>query len=239
MNTDDQPAGSDDATYAEASGHRGRTVWLSVLALLLIGLVLGGTLGYVMGRTGSSPSDDGPEAGFARDMQVHHAQAVEMSLIVREKSRDPALRAMAYDVITSQQQQIGQMYAWLEGWGLSQASSQAPMAWMSSAGHSGMAGMATESGSMMVLPDGRMPGMASASDLALLRAESGRTAEVRWLRLMIPHHQAGVRMAQAVIGMSDDPRVVQLARAIRDAQKAEIDQMRQMLVERGGAGKNP
>ena len=228
----------DLAEYAEVAArprpdrHR---PWLPVVAVLLVvGLVVAGGVGYLVGRPASPPADDSPEAGFAWDMQVHHAQAVEMSLIVREKSADPGLRAMAYDVITSQQQQIGQMYAWLDGWGLPQTSPRTSMAWMSGMDHAGMAGMPSGSGSMTMLPDGRMPGMASAADLARLKAASGRAAEVLWLQLMIPHHQAGVMMAEAVIQKSDDPQVVKLANAIRTAQLAEIDQMRQMLKERDG-----
>ena len=85
--------------------------------------------------------------------------------------------------------------------------------------------------SMKMLPEGRMPGMASASDLARLKAARGRAAEVRWLQLMIPHHQAGVMMAEAVIQQSSDLQVVKLANAIRTAQLAEIEQMRQMLTD--------
>lgn len=233
----------DLAEYAEVAARprpaRHRRWWPAVAVLLVVGLAVAGGAGYLLGRSASPPADDSVEAGFARDMQVHHAQAVEMSLIVREKSSDPALRAMAYDVITSQQQQIGQMYAWLDGWGLPQTSSRAPMAWMSGMGHSGMGGMPSGSDSMKMLPDGRMPGMALAADLERLKAAHGRAAEVLWLQLMIPHHQAGVMMAEAAIQKSDDPQVVKLANAIRTAQLAEIDQMRQMLKERNAAEKKP
>lgn len=200
------------------------------------GLLVGCAFGYLLGGLLSSPDDDSAEAGFARDMQVHHAQAVEMSLIVRERSSDPALRAMAYDVITSQQQQIGQMFAWLEGWGLSQASRQPPMAWISGEDHARTAGSQSGSHEMNGLVDGRMPGMASPADLKRLRAARGQAAEIQWLRLMIPHHKAGVQMAEALIRNSDDTQVVQLAEAIRVAQLAEIDQMRLMLAERDGRG---
>lgn len=197
-----------------------------------VGLAIAIAAGYLWGRAAASPADDSVEAGFARDMQVHHAQAVEMSLIVREKSRDPALRAMAYDVITGQQQQIGQMYAWLDSWGLPQTSSRAAMAWMK---HSGMAGMETDPRPMKALPDGRMPGMASPADVKRLSSMTGRAAEVQWLQLMIPHHQAGVRMAAAALRESTDSQVVKLARAIRTAQLAEIEQMRKMLTDRNAA----
>lgn len=228
---------ADNAVRSRAYRHR---PWLAVVAVLLVvGLVVAGAVGYLLGSSASPPADDGVEAGFARDMQAHHAQAVEMSLIVREKSADPALRAMAYDVITSQQQQIGQMYAWLEGWGLAQTSRAAPMAWMSGMDHAGMADMPSGSEPMKLLPDGRMPGMASPSDMVRLRAARGRTGEILWLQLMIPHHQAGVMMAQAVIQQSSDPQVVTLATAISTAQIAEIEQMRQMLNNRDSAKRKP
>ena len=38
------------------------------------------------------PSDQSPEAGFARDMSVHHAQAVELAFIVRDRTDDPEVR---------------------------------------------------------------------------------------------------------------------------------------------------
>ncbi|MEV4010737.1 DUF305 domain-containing protein [Nonomuraea angiospora] len=60
------------------------------------------------------PADASVEAGFARDMQAHHAQAVQMTLIVRDRISDREVRTLAYDIATTQQQQIGQMYAWLQ-----------------------------------------------------------------------------------------------------------------------------
>ncbi|NNM44473.1 DUF305 domain-containing protein [Knoellia sp. DB2414S] len=105
---------------------------VAVAALLVAGLV-----GWLLaGR--DVPSGGSAEAGFARDMQAHHAQAVEMAFIIRDKTDDPTLRAVAYDIATSQQQQIGQMYGWLVQWGLPQTGSQQPMAWMTGHDLSGM-----------------------------------------------------------------------------------------------------
>lgn len=76
------------------------------------------------------PTDSSVDAGFARDMQQHHAQAVEMSDLILDRTKDSEIRTLARDVRLTQQQQIGQMYAWLELWSLPQASSQPAMAWM-------------------------------------------------------------------------------------------------------------
>jgi uncharacterized protein (DUF305 family) len=161
------------------------------------------------------PADASVEAGFARDMQAHHAQAVQMALIVRDRTGDREVRTLAYDIATTQQQQIGQMYAWLDMWGLSQASLQPRMAWMGQKHHS-------------------MTGMATAAQLKELEQADGKEAEVLFLRLMIPHHQGGVQMARAA-AQSEQPQVSRMAGAILASQKAEIDLMRRMLAARGAS----
>ena len=218
-----------------------RRIGLSALVLLALSA---SALGGFLLAGGPRPADDSVEAGFARDMQTHHLQAVEMALIVREKSKDPVLRAVAYDIATSQQQQAGQMYGWLTQWGLSQTSSQPRMAWMASAdtrGHgsmdgSSMAGGSMDGGSMGVgqqlLPDGRMPGMASAAELEQLRRASGQQAEVLFLRLMVAHHRGGIAMARAAADTAGRPEVVALAQSIARAQTAETEQLQQLLAER-------
>ena len=51
---------------------------------------------------------------------------------------------------------------------------------------------------------------------------------------MIPHHQAAVPMAEAVIEKTDRPEVEELASAIVASQRAEIKVMQDMLKDRGG-----
>lgn len=205
-----------------SSRSRGEVVGLSVLAVvasLLAGLVLGWAL---FGRDGF-PLDGSAEAGFSRDMQTHHGQAVEMSLLVIDRSTDPQIRILAKDIATSQQGQAGQMFAWLQLWGLSPTGSQPPMAWMGSDHH----GATSASGESVP-----MPGMASTADLARLKAASGVEAEKIYLTLMITHHKGGVEMADAVLARSDRFEVVTLARAMKSAQTSEITVMQNMLDDR-------
>lgn len=192
-------------------GVRGGHVLIALAVLAAVGALL-----VLLPRGSGTPSDTSPEAGFARDMQVHHAQAVQMAFIMRDKTSDPVLRSITFDIITSQQQQSGQMAAWLHLWDLSPTGSQRPMAWM--AGHH---------------PDGAapavMPGMASDAQLAQLREATGRDAERLFLQLMIAHHDGGIAMAEAVLASTVRPEVRQLASAIQTAQRAEVEQMTQML----------
>ncbi|NNG40496.1 DUF305 domain-containing protein [Flexivirga sp. ID2601S] len=184
----------------------------------------------------STPGDNSVEAGFARDMQTHHQQAVEMSFIIRDKTSDQAIRTLAYDIITSQQQQMGQMYGWLQVWGLPQTGSRPPMAWMAG-GHGGMRmGSASKTGTgasgSSTGSAAAMPGMATPAQLQQLRDLKGRAADRLFLQLMTKHHQGGLEMARAVQGRTTVRAVTVLARAIETAQTAEIAQMQQMLAER-------
>jgi uncharacterized protein (DUF305 family) len=204
---------------------RGRRVTIAVAALVLLAAAtLIGTTAWKSGE----PGTDGPEAGFARDMSAHHAQAVEMSFIVRDRTSDPAVRLLAYDIINTQSAQIGMMTAWLDQWGLPKTDPAGPMRWMS--GHAGMAmPRATAPGAA------RMPGMATDAQLAELRKASGKDAEVRFLRLMIAHHRGGVDMARAVLDRTGRDQVRRLARTMVAGQLSEITQMNAMLRERGAA----
>ena len=65
-----------------------------------------------------------------------------------------------------------------------------------------------------------------------MRKASPEDAEKLFLRLMIPHHQAAVPMAEAAIEETDRPEVRQLAGAIAATQKYEIEAMQDMLEER-------
>src|SRR5689334_9550871 len=39
-----------------------------------------------------------PEAGFARDMIVHHDQAVELAILLYDRTQNPELRQIALDI---------------------------------------------------------------------------------------------------------------------------------------------
>jgi uncharacterized protein (DUF305 family) len=210
-------------TDGTASAPRGRrvTVVLAVLILAAAAVLTG------MSWLGSGkPAAGGPEAGFARDMSTHHAQAVSMSFIVRDGTRDERVRLLAYDIINTQSAQIGMMTAWLDEWELPKADPSGPMRWMEDGGH---AGHSKPGGSAV------MPGMATRGQLAQLEKASGRPAEVLFLQLMIAHHRGGVNMAEAVLERTDHARVRRLAQTMVNGQTSEITLMNEMLQKRGAA----
>jgi len=183
----------------------------------------------------ATPADDSAEAGFARDMATHHAQAVEMAFIIRDKTADERLRILAADMIETQSAQRGMFMAWLQLWGLPQASAGPRMAWMAEPTSASDRSMASMAG--MHEPDGstgltRMAGMASDAELDTLRHATDREAEVLFLQLMIRHHEGGVLMARALLERSTHDAVTTLARGIEAAQTGEIETMKGMLADR-------
>ena len=98
---------------------------VAAVALLSIGYAVGW---YTPRFT--TPGTDSVEAGFARDMAEHHAQAVEMGMIAYQKASTPEVRSLGGDIAITQQGQIGVMNTWLKNWGLNPNSDKPPMSWM-------------------------------------------------------------------------------------------------------------
>jgi uncharacterized protein (DUF305 family) len=196
---------------------------LVVFAAGLVVVALSVGAGLLIGSRVGTPRDDSAEAGFARDMATHHAQAVEMSFVARDKSSDHELRTLASDIIATQSTQRGIFMGWLQQWGLSQASARPRMAWMP--GHTHLA-PATDGAVLM-------HGMASAGELRRLSDANGVDAEILFLQLMIRHHEGGIIMARAVLALSNRREVAQMTKSIEDGQRAEIAEMRNMLAARG------
>ncbi|MFD3947022.1 DUF305 domain-containing protein [Streptomyces sp. NPDC058579] len=205
-----------------------RTHGASIAAVVLALLFAGGAVTVASAdredATAASPASVSADAGFARDMSVHHQQAVEMSFIVRDRTEDADVRRLAYDIANTQANQRGMMLGWLDMWGLPKVESGTePMAWMGMGGH----------GDTGPLDGALMPGMATDTELDRLRKASGEEAEILYLQLMIDHHKGGVHMAQGCVDKCSVEVEKNLAQGMVEAQESEIGLMTQLLKERG------
>jgi uncharacterized protein (DUF305 family) len=198
-------------TTATERADRGARTALLTVAVALIALVGGLLLGRGMGSGVADVSDD-VSIGFLQDMKVHHAQAVEMSQVLHRRSADPELQYLGFDIMTTQQGQIGIMTGWLDLWGERQSPSGPTMGWM---GH-----------------DGPMPGMATPEQIAALETLPVAEMEAEFLRLMLAHHRGALDMAKAAADYAESADVANLARGMYDGQSAEIALMERMLTER-------
>ena len=218
---------SEQDAPAPARRSRGlRAVLLAVIAVALVALGGGLAVGLGIGAT-ETPTADSVDAGFSRDMAVHHRQGVEIANLALDRSTDPEVRQLAFDISSTQTNQAGQMEGWLALWGLPRSGGE-HMAWMGGehVGHD-MSSMSGSDGALM-------PGMATEAELAELRTLTGTEFDVQFLRLMIRHHQGGFEMAQDAAENSSETAVRTLARSIAETQTAEVTTMVGMLTARGG-----
>ena len=191
---------------------------IGLFALVAVGALLVGAAVFVYQSIPRPPENNSAEAGFLRDMSDHHAQGVEMSQILHDRTADEQLLTITTDIAMTQQGQIGTMLGWLDLWDLSPTGADPAMAWMDHP-----------------VTDGLMPGMATAEQVEQLSTLPVDHAEVLFMQLMIRHHQGGVAMAEAVLERSDQEEVTNLAQSIVRSQNSEIDAMNQMLQARGQA----
>ncbi|MFF8590259.1 DUF305 domain-containing protein [Streptomyces sp. NPDC015220] len=177
--------------------------------------------GGTAGASAAAPAADSADAGFARDMAVHHQQAVEMSYVVRDRTRDTEVRRLAYDVAQTQANQRGMLLGWLDLWGLPKVSADPPMTWM------GMGDMAAGKDGAL------MPGMATNTQMKKLGELSGKQAEIYYLRLMTAHHKGGIHMAEGCVARCTVGVEKRLAQGMVEGQQSEIELMAGMLAARG------
>lgn len=170
------------------------------------------------------PPAGSADAGFARDMAVHHQQAVEMSYIVRDRTGNEEVRRLAYDIAQTQANQRGMLLGWLDLWNLPKTSPDGYMTWMQGTHMSHR----MKDGSLM-------PGMAATTQLDQLGKADGKRAEILYLQLMTAHHMGGIDMARACAQQCTVPQERKLAQGMVDAQQSEMKVMAGLLRARGSA----
>ncbi|MEU8330011.1 DUF305 domain-containing protein [Micromonospora sp. NPDC048839] len=208
---DDTPAAPDEDGRAPAS----RYGVLALAVMVVVGLLLGYAGGLLTPRF-TRPGDASVEAGFARDMTTHHAQAVEMSLIAYRSATLPEVRQIAVDIATGQQGEIGAMQTWLREWGLSPTGSKPPMSWMSDGA---------------AVKNGLMPGMATPQQMTALRDAKGIEVDRQFLTLMYAHHLGGIHMIDAALDETDNDEVVRVAQTMKNTQQTELNNLRQLQAQ--------
>ncbi|SIR82103.1 DUF305 domain-containing protein [Williamsia sterculiae] len=224
---------------------------LGAIALLLIGVGVGLLVqSSLSDRDGDDrPAADSAAVGFAQDMVRHHQQGVEMATIELYNGSDPAVRNTAYDILTQQTNQVGQMQSWLSRWGYPADNPGTPMAWMKG-DHDmhgmSMPGMSMPATSQSTMPSGSMssggaetppmPGMAVTSEMDKLRALRGQPLDLYFMQLMLRHHQGGLPMMRYAADKAhvSEGYVRDLAQQMVSVQQNEVQTLTQMIAERGG-----
>ncbi|MEU6206064.1 DUF305 domain-containing protein [Micromonospora musae] len=198
---------------------RTRLGLVGVAVAVVVALLLGFAGGLLTPRL-TRPGDDSVEAGFARDMTAHHAQAVEMGMMAFQRGTDPEVRQIGGDIASGQQGEIGIMQTWLRGWGLDPTGSQPRMAWM-------------PDGASLV-KNGLMPGMATPQEMERLRSAQGREFDLLFLNMMINHHLGGIHMIDGVLDAGDESEVLRTAQIMKNTQQTDLTNLQNAKKRLGG-----
>jgi len=74
-----------------------------------------------------------------------------------------------------------------------------------------------------------MPGMMSSEQMSALEDAGDAEFETEWLELMVEHHTGAVEMAETELADGRHAPAQELASEIVDSQRAEIDEMQELL----------
>ena len=170
----------------------------------------------------STTEHNDADVAFASDMLQHHAQALSMVDLTRDRPLDSKVQQLTEQIRDAQAPEIELFSDWLTEWG-----EEIPPTVRDhvNAGH----GSDDSSDPTADLDHGDMPGMMTAEEMDELESASDSEFQTLWLEMMIEHHAGAVAMAE---GHQEDGRyapAVDLAGDIVESQSAEIEAMRGLL----------
>jgi uncharacterized protein (DUF305 family) len=148
---------------------------------------------------------------FLTMMIPHHGQALEMAELALQYGEDPRVLDLAQRIADAQGPEIEQMQQWLREGG-----HPVPDSMTMPGGHAGHGGM---------------EGMLTAKQMDELRKARGHDFDHLFLEGMVGHHDGAVDMSKPLLSSGRSGKVIELAREIDRAQRAEIREMKALLEE--------
>lgn len=173
---------------------------------------------------------------FMQHMMLHHAQALVMSELARERTEREEIRLMATRIERSQEAEIESMRQWLEERGQAAPdpteiahSRPAARECDERRGHHDHPEPSPES---KIEAQHDLPGMLTGEQLQRLAAASGREFDKLFLQMMIYHHEGALDMVAELFATpraAQDPKVFEFASHVNSDQRAEIRRMLDLL----------
>jgi uncharacterized protein (DUF305 family) len=147
---------------------------------------------------------------FMQGMIPHHAQALDMSALVEERTESEDIRLLARRIEISQRDEIALMGTWLEQRGEDVPGEHAHH----------------------MMGDHLMPGMLTAEDMAELASARGPEFDRLFLEFMIMHHEGAIFMVRELFsnpGAGQETDIFTFASHVDADQQIEIRRMSRML----------
>jgi len=168
------------------------------------------------------PPTSRKDVEFMQGMIMHHAQAVEMVLLMDSRTESKELRLLGARISHSQAEEMRFMERWLAVRG---EPVSMPMANMSGGSHH-HTGMDMSSHQMT------MPGMLTTKQMDALKKSKGKEFDRLFLAGMIQHHEGALTMVKDLVehpGTAQDSEVFNFITDVDSGQRAEIKIMQNML----------
>jgi uncharacterized protein (DUF305 family) len=169
------------------------------------------------------------DIGFMQGMIMHHSQAVEMTDLLRTRSRNKDLQELGKRISISQTDEMRYMKQWLEDRGQPVSMN---MGGMNTDAMKGMDHSAMPNMNMSSMP--LMPGMLTPQQMQALSKATGRAFDHLFLTGMIQHHTGALVMVQDLFdtpGAGQDAVLFDFASDVDNTQRAEINIMQGMLLK--------
>jgi uncharacterized protein (DUF305 family) len=170
---------------------------------------------------GKLPPISQKDIEFMQGMIHHHAQAVEMTALIADRTANTQVRLLGERITKSQSDETEFMKRWLKAIGEPEAAKSAGGVSHDHGGHAGH-------GAAQPL----MPGMLSAKQMADLKAAKAHDFDRLFLEGMIQHHEGALVMVKDLFdtaGTGQDGQLFNFATDVDTSQRAEIEIMRNML----------
>jgi uncharacterized protein (DUF305 family) len=167
-------------------------------------------------RTSATAAD----VRFMQDMITHHAQAVEMTALLRTRTARADMRLLGARIEASQQDEMAFMRRWLQARGHTAPDSHAHH----------------EHGATL------MPGMLTPEEMARLATATEAEFDRLFLEGMIKHHAGALEMVASLFaspGAGQDTEIFAFASDVDADQRIEIARMEGMWLDVTSQGRRP
>lgn len=174
---------------------------------------------------GDEPTYTEADVTFMQEMILHHAQALQMTALVPDRTENEAIRRMADRMERSQGDEIDQMIQWLERRGEEAPAHLDHML-------DDIELLKTEGRLHHGHDHGDMHGMLSTDQMEELAAASDDTFDRLFLEFMIFHHEGAIAMVENLMASpagGQETEAFAFASHVEADQRIEIRRMEQML----------
>lgn len=158
----------------------------------------------------ANAENNAADVRFALRMITHHRQTLQLASLMQDKENvSDEIRSLAIKTASIHEPETAQLEGMLRAWGELDSTTQSQRKHASGA-H-------------------QLPGMVDDSEIARLASLKGERASRTFLKLMIDHHQATIKVAEAELADGSNAEAIALARTIAETQRQELGRMREML----------